>query len=367
MALRYCRTCVYPDTKPGIRFDEEGICSGCRAQAAKRERIDWRARRRALEAVAAAYRGKAAYDCLIPVSGGKDSHAQVRYAKLELGLRPLCVSVAPQMATPEGEANLRNLRERYAVDLLVLQPNPDVSRRIARAGFLKNAWPNWGHDKLIYSWPARVAADFGIPLVIMGENHDFESGGKDLGLGADAFYQMLHSLDGELDMAAWRGFGFAPAELGAYLAPPPEKVRAAALKIIWMGYYIEWDSHRIYELAAADGFRLLAAPRDGTIDAYHGIDDWVVPVNAWLKFVKFGFGRVTDVAFNHIAYGRLSREEAVALVNEREGVLDRATKDAFCEFTDLSEQAFDEVVARFANPAIVAFRDGRWRLKEPAH
>lgn len=217
--VRYCRSCVYPDTKPGIVFDHDGICSGCRAQESKR-RIDWSTRRQELAQLAARHRrGDGRNDCIIPISGGKDSHAQVYFAKHELGLNPLCVSVAPQDETEVGAANLRNLRERFQVEVIVLHPNPNASRKLTRHGMLKNAWPNWAQDKLIYSWPLKQALQHKIRLVFMGENHDFEKGGKDLGLGPNAAAQMLHSLDGELDTAEFEAAGVVKSALNPYYSP----------------------------------------------------------------------------------------------------------------------------------------------------
>jgi hypothetical protein len=268
--------------------------------------------------------------------------------------------------TEIGRRNVENLRRRFAVDMVALEPREDVERRMTIGGFFKNAWPNWAHDKLIYSWPIRYAVAHRIPFVIMGENHDFETGGKDLGDGPDAFRQMVHSLDGEIDAAEWTSYGVTRAELEPYLSPPATQFMEAGTQVLWLGHAVDWDSFQIYRLAYEWGFRPAPSTLDGHIDNYHGIDDRIVMVNAWLKFIKFGFGRVSDVAFNHISYGRMTRSHAIALVNEREGVLDSHCKYAWLDYTGIDEDTFDAAVARFANPEIVAFRDGRWQLKSPA-
>lgn len=363
--MKYCRRCVYPNTKPGIVFDEEGVCSGCRAQEAKRS-IDWSARRTELERLAARHRRRdGRYDCVVPVSGGKDSHAQVYFAKEELELNPLCVSVAPQRETEMGAANLRNLQERFRVEVVILRPDPETARRLTRHGMVKNAWPNWAQDKLIYSWPLRQAVQHGIPLVLMGENHDFEKGGKDLGHGPDAAAQMLHSLDGELAIGEFEAAGVSRAAVNPYFSLPPEEMAEADLEVHWLGYYIDWDSYEIYKLAEGEGFRPLPEPYQGTIDAYSGIDDAIVPVNGWLKFIKFGFGVVTETAFNHIIAGRMTREQAVEAVNEHEGRLDPRCKRAWLDFAGMNEEAFDAAVERFADPRLVRKVGSQWRLRRP--
>ena len=366
VALRYCRNCVYPDTKPGITFDSDGVCGGCRAQASKRA-TDWEARKRELTVLADRHRKRnGQYDCVIPISGGKDSHAQVYFAKVELGLNPLCVSVAPQVETEIGAANLRNLRERFNVEVVVLQSNPDAARKLTRHGMLKNAWPNWAQDKVIYSWPLKQAQQHNIRLVFMGENHDFEKGGKDLGLGPNAAVQMLYSLDGELDVEEFERAGVQRTALNPYFSPAAADMLAFGLEVHWLGYYINWDSHEIFGLAQRNGFMPLPNPFQGTIDTYSGIDDAVVPVNGWLKFIKFGFGAVSETVFNHISYGRMSRAEAVAAVNEHDGLLDLRSKQAWLAFAGISEAEFDATVERFANHQLVKKVGSQWRLRKPA-
>ena len=365
--MRYCRQCVYPDSKPGITFDRDGVCSGCRAQSSKRK-IDWVGRKRELTTLAGRYRrSDGRHDCLIPVSGGKDSHAQVYFAKGELGLNPLCVSVAPQSETDIGAANLRNLRERFEVDVVVLEPNPAIARKMTRFGMQKNAWPNWAQDKLIYSWPLRQARQHGIQLVLMGENHDFEKGGKDLGLGPSAAAQMLHSLEGDCDVDAFAAAGIGRGALNSYFSLSATDMHDSGIDVHWLGYYIDWDSYEIYKLAERHGFRAISEPFMGAIDTYAGIDDLVVPVNGWLKFIKFGFGVVTETVFNHLSYGRMSRAEAVATVNKHDGLLDRRLKRAWLDFVGMEEIEFDALVERFANHRLVEKKGDQWRLRRPAH
>ena len=363
--VRYCRRCVYPDTKPGIVFDAQGVCSGCRAQKAKQS-IDWSERRDRLRELADRFRrADGVYDCLIPISGGKDSHAQVYFAKEELGLNPLCVSVAPQSPTEIGAANLANLQDRLRVDILVLRPRRETAVRLTRHGMVKNAWPNWAQDKLIYSWPLRQAVQHGIQLVFMGENHDFEKGGKDLGHGPNAAAQMLHSLEGELNVDEYLQAGVGREDLNPYFSPPAPALQAAGVQVHWLGYYIDWDSHEIYRLAEREGFVALPEPYEGMTTAYSGIDDAVVTVNGWLKFIKFGFVWITESVFNHISYGRMTRSEAVRLVNEHEGVLDIRCKQAWLDYANMSEAEFDATVDRFANRELVHRTDGQWRLRQP--
>src|SRR3989344_5512870 len=104
--FRYCSNCVMPNTKPDLFFDEAGVCDACNSAVLKNT-IDWDARKKEFEEVIAEYKGKnpANYDCIIPVSGGKDSHYQVYMIKNVYGLNPLLVSFEPTTKNELGRKN----------------------------------------------------------------------------------------------------------------------------------------------------------------------------------------------------------------------------------------------------------------------
>ncbi|MBP3825105.1 MAG: N-acetyl sugar amidotransferase, partial [Butyrivibrio sp.] len=106
MKMRYCKRCLQPDTRPGIVFDDEQICFACRYEESKAT-IDWAAREAELkgfaeEAKAEAKKRGNIYDCIIGVSGGKDSTFQAVYAKEKLGLNPLLINCMPDEITEIG-------------------------------------------------------------------------------------------------------------------------------------------------------------------------------------------------------------------------------------------------------------------------
>lgn len=116
--MNYCKTCVYPASSAvPLAFDEKGECSGCRVSKQKAE-IDWEARKEMFKDLVEEYRSKdgSKYDCLIPVSGGKDSYFQIHIIKNVMKLNPLLVTYHGNNYTPTGKKNLINMREVFGVD-----------------------------------------------------------------------------------------------------------------------------------------------------------------------------------------------------------------------------------------------------------
>ena len=107
--MKLCKNCLFPDSKPELKFDENGICDAC-VYSEKKISIDWDKRKQELKNILEKYKNKTGnnYDCLIPVSGGKDSHYQTYVIKKEFGLNPLVVNFHPRDQTELGKKNLDN-------------------------------------------------------------------------------------------------------------------------------------------------------------------------------------------------------------------------------------------------------------------
>jgi len=179
--MKFCKRCVMPDTRPGIQFDEYGVCSACRSYE-RRGKVDWGKRYNELKELCNKHRNDAqfGYDCIIAVSGGKDSHFQTYVMKELMGMNPLLVSVEDNFPMTEaGKHNIRNISEAFGCDIISLKPNIRAQKRLMRKMFEKYGKPTWFIDRLIYTYPLHVALNFNIPLVVYGENVSYEYGGFD--------------------------------------------------------------------------------------------------------------------------------------------------------------------------------------------
>ena len=177
--MKYCKRCVMPDTRPGIRFNEEGICSACQSYE-KRKSIDWDERWKEFEAICDKYRGMNGdgYDCAIAVSGGKDSHFQVHLMKEVMHMNPILFSVEDNFPMTEaGKHNIRNISEEFGCSIISMKPDIRAQKKLMRYMFEKYGQPTWYVDRLIYTYPLYMAAKFNTPLLVYGENISYEYGG----------------------------------------------------------------------------------------------------------------------------------------------------------------------------------------------
>lgn len=372
--MRYCKKCVMPDTKPGIKFDKEGVCSACQVTEYKKT-IDWQAREKELKKICDQFRGINGnyYDCLVPISGGKDSHFQVYTMKVEMGLNPLCVRVEPPVlrnfssATKVGIQNLHNLEERFAVDCLTITLNPRVSRLMYRKGLVRGGIPNWAQDCAIYTYPVRVAINYKIPLIVWGENIDMEYGGvtwkgKETPWAND---QINNDIGKGLKPEDWLGRGITLKDLNPYIYPSEKEIKKAGVKMIFLSYFKNWDGFKNYKLAGKYGFSTTKERRPGFIDNWEAIDDDIIVVHTWLKWIKFGFSRVTDVCSKLIRCGHMRREKAIKLVRKHEGKLGNKHLKVFLDYTGFTEREFWQIVEKHRNKKIWEKIKGKWRLKYP--
>ena len=178
--MRYCKKCTMPDTRPGITFDSEGVCSACRHYE-NRKNVDWDARFKEFEAYCNKYRGMngpGGYDCAVAVSGGKDSHFQVWMLKEVMHMNPILFSVEDNFPmTQAGIHNLKNISEEFGCTIISCKPNIRAQKVLMRKFFEKYGKPTWYVDRLIYTFPLHMAAKFNTPMLCYGENVSFEYGG----------------------------------------------------------------------------------------------------------------------------------------------------------------------------------------------
>jgi len=353
--VRYCARCITPDTRPNITLDAEGICNACRRHEA-RPAIDWHAREEIWRELAAAAKARSrGYDCVVPVSGGKDSTWQV-VTCLEHGLNPLAVTWKTPGRTPLGQRNLDNL-VRLGVDHIDYQVSPRVEARFMLRATERLGIPGLPMHMALFSIPLTVAVRFRIPLVVWGENSAVEYGSADAALeGArlDAAWLASYGVTAGTTARDW--------ELTPYFMPTPEELEAAGVNAVFLGHFVPWDPQRSLETAVAHGFEAAEAPRTGYYD-YADIDDDFISVHHYFKWPKFGFTRSFDNLSLEIRNGRIAREEAIEVLRRRGDETPGTDIERFCAFVGIDRRRFDEIVERFRNPGVWKRRDGTWVIE----
>jgi len=356
---------VLPDTRPNLSLDEEGVCAACRSHNS-RPLIDWSMRERAFSELAdQLLKGNTGYDCLIPVSGGKDSTWQVVKC-LEYGLRPLAVTWKTPARTSVGQRNLDNLVS-LGVDHIDYQISPKVESR-----FMLKALERFGSTAIpmhlaLFNIPLKIAARFQIPLVIWGENSAFEYGSEEQGLGGfqvDRKWLRSFGVTNGTTSADWVGEGIATEDLFAYTLPSDDELKSAGIEAIFLGFFFPWDPENSVTVARRHGFQARqGGARVGHLD-YVNIDDEFIAIHHHPKWHKFGITRSWDTLSMEIRAGRLTRTAAIAEL--RRAGDETPTQDIakFCAYVGLTEREYHETLEGFRNRELWSRRDGKWVIDD---
>jgi len=373
--MRYCKKCLEPDTRPDCIFDNQGVCLPCR-YAESLDDIDWQSRRCELDDIVAWGRRhtKSQYDCIIGVSGGKDSHRQALYARDELGMNPLLVSCTypPEQQTERGAHNLANLC-RLGFDVVQVSPAPERWRQLMRFGILTFA--NWckSTEMALYSSVPRAAIAYQTPLIFLGENPALSWGSAGGSLDGDANRMKYNNTLKGGDLTPYFEAGMRDADLFWYRYPTDAEMERAGLRLVYLGYYIrDFNDFRNAEIAMLNGMQARtgadALPQEmGQVNTFDALDDDFVAVNQMLKFIKLGFGKVSEQCSGAIRNGEMTREEALRLTHLYDGKVGARIIRRFCQYINVTEEEFWTVVERFRNQDLFERVPGQndWRLKHP--
>jgi N-acetyl sugar amidotransferase len=354
--IRYCVRCLYPETKPDLHFDESGVCSACTSYA-RRSEIDWPRRRQEFLEVVERYRSRdgSNYDCLVPSSGGKDSHTQV-LRLLELGLNPLVVTASTDSLSTLGRGNIENLKRR-GVDCVEVSTNPVIRRRINRLALTEVGDISWPEHVTIFTIPIRVAVQAAVPLIVWGENPQNEYGGPAAATRDNVLTRRwLEEFGGLLglrvsDLAGRQGI--EARHLIQYTYPTDIELSRVGVTGVFLGYYFPWDGYTNALLAQGFGFETYPRMVEGSLANYENLDNHQTGIHDYFKFLKYGFGRASDIACNHIRRGRLTRAEGLELVRRHDGefpwtYLGKPIAEILDEI-DMTLDEFQRVCDRFTN------------------
>ena len=365
--MKYCKKCLMPDTRPNIKFNDDGICSAC-INFEKQKTTDWDERWKELEKICQVHKGKNGkkYDCAIAVSGGKDSHFQTYIIKEKLKMNPLLITVGNIDWTETGRKNLENISETFGVDIIMKQPNRKLARTMFRKAFEKIGSPSWYLDYQMYSFPVQMCIKLGIKLLVYGEDVNFTYGGQYDEETPSAMLQPLNDVSKPV-WQEWLDDGdISESDLEAIKQPTTSECEDAELNPIYLSYFVPWNSHHNFQVAQKWGFKHLGHEyeREGSIDNYDQVDSIGYLLNPYMKYLKFGHSVATDNASRWIRYGMKTREEMISYVEEKDGKLDQGIVEKFCDFTHLSINEFWKIMDKWYNTELFEKdRDGIWHPK----
>ncbi len=320
--MNYCKRCLYAENHPlYITFDEEGMCSGCRVHDEK-DRLDWTERREKLVRIVESYRNKSgnSYDCVIPVSGGLDSHFVVYTAVKELGLNPLLVNYNQHYNTKVGIRNLANLLTKFDCDALQYTLDPSFIKKLVRHTLIKRKSMYWHVLAGTYTFPVQVAVKFKIPLIIWGVHGWSDQVGMFSHLDEVEMTKKVRHEHGLFDTEGEdlidEANGISASDMAPFLYPGDKEIERVGVRGIYLSNYIRWDAKLQHEKMIREyGYETAAQQR--TFNPYEDVDCFHrAGTHDYIKFLKYGYGRTTDYASREIRLGRMTREEGLALVKK---------------------------------------------------
>lgn len=350
--MKICKRCIQPDTRPGIFFNNEGICGACIWEEEK-TKIDWISRKNELIQIAqnAINKSQGPYDCAIGVSGGKDSTKQAITAKDELGLRCLLVNYEPENITELGKKNIENLKN-LGFDLITIRPNPKIMKQMIKYDFFNYLNPVKATEFSLYSSTYIIAEKFHIPLIIQGENPGLTVGASLTGVGKDSDALKAYQL--QTLSKGWKEYlqidNISKNDLFLFHYDI-QKLLELDIQGIWIQYFLkEWSYRGNAEFSKRYGFQERAniQPEEiGTYVAFAQIDSDLVHINQMLKFCKFGFGQCMDHACYDLRDGHIDRKTAIEYVLKYDGKCAEKYIDEFCNYLEISKDTFLQIMEKF--------------------
>jgi imidazoleglycerol phosphate synthase cyclase subunit len=366
--MRWCTRCVYPVISAvPLELDEHGVCSGCRVHDARMEipAAEWARRRELLVELLERARSRdgGRHDCVIPVSGGKDSWFQA-HTIVELGFNPLLVTYNGNNWTPAGWRNVHRMKEVFGLDHVMISPSVRTLTALNRLGMSVMGDMNWHAHVGITTAPVQEAVRRGIPLVIWGEHGYLDLGGQ---FSFDDFPEMSYRDRYEHFARGyeWNYFvgleGLRAGDMTTYRYPSDAAMHAIDLRGIYLGNFVPWDANEhVHEMIDRYGFEVSDEPFDRTYRRFSNLDDMHENgVHDYLKFIKFGYGRATDHACKDIRAGAISRDEGIALVRKHDHVKPRDLA-RWLAYTGTTEEWFDRVADTFRDPRVWRREAGAW-------
>ena len=364
--MEICTNCIQPNTRPGIYFNEEGVCGAC-LWGKEKNKIDWDLRCKELQDIAlwAKKNSKGDYDCTIGVSGGKDSTKQAITARDKLDLNCLLVNCEPENITDIGRKNIENLKN-LGFDVVTIRPNPNVMKRLIRYDFFEHLNPVKATEFALYSSTYIIAEKFKIPLIIQGETQVLTLGTRLISAG-----QVQDALNVDQNMRTlsqgWQEYlnvdGIKKRDLFLFRYNK-ENLKDLGIKGIWLQYYLkEWsyrgnaEFSKKYGLTVRENFN----PKDiGTYVDFSALDSDLNHVNQMLKYIKFGFGFCMDHACYDIRDGHITRNEAMNLVKNYDGKCSEEYIKKFCDYVEITIDKFWDTANSFRGPMWSKNEDNEW-------
>ena len=365
--MNYCKNCVYPFATVNLNVGDDGICSACSSHSSFNE-LDpefWTRKEAKFNKLISRYKknNTSNYDCLIPVSGGKDSFYQAHLMAKEYGLKPLLMTYHGNNYLPEGDFNRDLMRHSFDADHIVWGPSVEVLKKLNKLTFKMMGDMNWQNHCGIMTSPIQIAVKFKIPLIIWGETNWDISGMYD----PDDFVEFSARVRHEHDLRGYEWYdmikheGLSEKDLMWAKYPSDEEILEVGVRGLYIGNFFKWDPIRQTELIKDQyGWKGAEKPFERTYRTMSNLDDrYENGIHDLMKFVKFGYGRASDHASKDIRTGDMTREKGIEMVKKYDSVV---SSDLYhwLDYVDMTENEFWKIADTFRDPRIWWIKNNEW-------
>ncbi len=367
--MRYCKRCVYPEIAVNLYMNDDGICAACRTEESFQQLSSdfWDSRKKKFEALLDQMipKTKSNYDCIIPVSGGKDSYYQTHKIVTEYGLKPLLVTYHGNNYLPEGDYNRDRMRHAFDVDHLVFGPSVEALKKLNRLCFRKMGDMNWHAHCGISTYPIQIAAKFRIPLIIWGEIAWDISGMHD----PDDFVEFSARSRHEHDLRGYEWYdlmndpvdNLKEQDLLWAKYPEDKEILDVGVRGIYIGNFFKWDANQHTKLVQEKhGWKSSDRPFERTYRRMSNLDDrYENGIHDLLKYIKFGYGRASDHASKDIRSGYMTREQGIEMVRKHDHVVS-SDLAYWLNYVGMTEEEFWKTANGFRDPRVWRNENGQW-------
>lgn len=370
--MKYCTECLYPNTHPlGITFNNDGLCSGCIIHKEKFE-IDWIKKQNELKILLNEYKNVSQnnWDCVIPVSGGRDSFFIVDLIKNKYKMNPLLVTYNKHYNSHTGNRNIAYLKTIFDCDHITLTIDPRIIKKLTQYTLKYFGSIYWHCIAGEIVFPVRIAVNFKIPLIIWGVHQGVDQVGMfshhDM-VEMNRRYRLEHDMMGFVaDDIINNQSNLNENDLSPFIYPHDNEIEAIGVKGIFLSNYIPWDTKKQHELMIQKyDYKTLNLER--TIDTYNDVDSLIyTDLHDYIKYVKHGYGKITDHLTREIRWKRISRNKAIDVLHEYS--LDNKPNflSEFLEWLDMNENTFFKIIESFRNDVLwEKISDKKFKLKTP--
>ena len=368
MNLVWCSNCVAMSTRPRISFDQNGLCNAC-LWAQKKKTFPWKKNISQLNKYIKkikSIKNKSDYDCIIPVSGGKDGSHVYHYVKNKFKLNPLAVTVSPPLPEKLGDENLRNFINSD-VSTITVNPPSETMRKLNLYGLEFMGFPYYGWLIAIHTAVIRIAKNFDIKLIFYGEDGELEYGGTSETSNKifyDVDYQKKIYLENGHDKIIQKS---KLTKLEKYFFTYPVE-DCKDIKLTHYSYYENWDPYKNYITAKKYyGLKENENTNQGTFSNFAQNDQKLYSLHAYLMYLKFGFGRANQDAAIEVRRGAMRRQQAIQLVKLYDHNYPEKYINDYLEYYKITKPNFDKIIDKWANKKILYKKKGKWLPKFEIH